>query len=118
MENIFENAKYGDKFLTRDGLIGLFIQQNGLGDVVYICQPKGCIYCERIVRSNGLCLNGFEDSSDIIGKLEEPINEEELDRLAKENYPYEDGVGEARFNSHQHKLREAYKAGYRKAKEE
>lgn len=76
--NIFENARFGDKFRTRDGLIGLFISQNKLGDVVYICQPKGCIYCERHVHSNGLCLNGCEDSSDIIGKWQEPINKEEL----------------------------------------
>ena len=57
------------------------------------------------------------DAQDICGMmtlhcLEEPITEEELDRLAEEEYPLEDGI----FTTSNDFMRIAFKKGYRKAK--
>lgn len=71
MNNIFENAYFGKAYKTRDGLKALFVTQNKLNDVTYICQPLDAIYCERHVHANGLCLNGCEDSSDIVSEWQE-----------------------------------------------
>lgn len=44
------------------------------------------------------------------------IIEEEIDILAREKYPLEDGTEASHWNAHQCELREAFKEGYRKAK--
>mgnify|MGYP003293483122 CR=1 FL=1 len=51
----------------------------------------------------------------------EPIDEDELDRLAEEEFPirvFYNRYGDAIGQDNKYKEKEAYKAGYRKAKEE
>ena len=116
--NIFENAKFGDKFRTRDGRMVLFNSPTSFYKGWYwmIAQGSGtCRYFE-----DGLLNIGEENSLDIVGKWEEPINEEELDRLALEHSEPIDTIPDDWFNKRRVKLlvRSAYEAGYRKAKGE
>lgn len=115
MENIFEGAKFGDKFRTRDGRMAIF------------CGKLPAINLYRIVIEGNLNSSNYsefgtlnphaESLYDIIGKWEEPINEEELAKLAEEyegliNWEYNPDY--AMYSSEQ--LINAYQAGYRKAK--
>lgn len=66
---------------------------------------------------NRICYRHIQasDGVDIVSEWEEEINEEELEKLAEEEYPYEYstslyGNGECEYKND---LREAFKAGYR-----
>ena len=88
--NIFKDAKFGDKFITRDGRVALFIVKLNLR---YFGKIKTCYRC--IIEDeydtfydydkNGLNIEGgyteLENEiieyygSDIVGKWQEPIND-------------------------------------------
>ncbi len=112
MTSIFENAKFGDKFRTRAGRMAIY--QNGNDEFHHLFLSS----CDILVDSYGyLNCKEFPSGLDIVSEWQEPINEEELDKLAVDdifkvlNSDYFDG--KISFN----KLKEIYKAGYRKAME-
>lgn len=104
MNNIFENAQFGDKFRTRDGrkfvylgkIKSLFSHEcayQGLVEdddlMTYYNEEGKSLYCEydnSVMSASAVefgQVNSEEDSNDdIIGKWQEPINEKELDELA------------------------------------
>lgn len=71
MDYLFDDAYFGKLYKTRNGLKAIFINQNKLGRVTYICQPKGSIYAERTVNRYGLTCDGSIDSNDIISEWHE-----------------------------------------------
>lgn len=113
MENIFKNAYFGKAYKTKEGKKALYI---GVDDY----SPIHLLFVDDWFNIYDYNNEGFaldDDSTpmsecnlNIVSEWSEEINEEELDKLANEyvcNYGcerYDDGV-------------EAYKAGYRKAKE-
>lgn len=118
MSNLFENAKFGDKFRTRDGRMAIFLQKYKVSEFryefaiedydegrrFYLCKEDGSFFHK-------------ECGEDIIGKWQE-INEEELDKLAKQYMTEEreciiKGACDLSF----YDLETAYKAGFHKAKE-
>lgn len=113
MKNIFENAKFGDKFKTRDGRMALYLENaatygkhqlaiDGLAEVFYL------ISCD----DSGICKQNTD--FDIVSRwndivVESVLNvvaEAECKRMMDTGVCYPDDVFEF------------YKAGYRKAKEE
>lgn len=137
MKNLFENAKFGDRYKLRDGRMAIYLSTYYGGsendkenppfiDVDFAVEVH-IIYVDgsekrfhRIDQYDGATgkFNKWateEDDWDIVGKWEEPIDEEKLDKLAQNAYPFED---DAHWNGYQRERQEAYKAGYRKAKEE
>lgn len=115
MESIFENAKFGDKFKTRDGRMALYLEDaatygkyqlaiDGLAEVFYL------ISCD----DSGMCKQNTD--FDIVGKWKEPIDEEELTEMANTYMLHPDRTIES--YSLLTEMMEAFKAGYRKAKEE
>lgn len=123
-ENIFEDVKFGDKFVTRDGRVALFIVK------LNISKTKTCYRC--IIEDeddtfydydkNGLDVDSWytelEDGTgiDVLGKWQEPVDDEELDKLAEEYI--DDGYKGSDFTVHIKKegQKEGFKAGYKKAK--
>lgn len=137
MKNIFENACFGKQYKTRDGSKAIFICQrtdNSLWDLnhPYACVVEGL--GERNYFPNGQLYIGenFVTENDIVSEWKEPINEEELDELADaetwresdEFNCYIDDILALLDSCKQLKniYRKgsiwAFKAGYRKAKEE
>lgn len=114
MKNIFEGAKFGDKFRTRDRRMAIYQRKATIGHFVV---TEESVYNYNVYDS-GRCHHGIEFTDDIISKWEEPINEEELDRLAWKEYPDDDDDDTPINGIDNYELREAFKAGYRKAKEE
>jgi len=108
MENIFEGAKFGDKFLTRDGRLSLFIKDE---DETYSFIIEGE---EHIITVDDRGYWLFDKSSrDIISRYQEPIDEEKLDELAKQCTPkmmIDEGDGV--------EFQWGFIVGYRKAMEE
>lgn len=116
MDKIFENAKFGDKFRTRDGRMALFIQTLKSGEIRNeLCvenKDEGRRY--YLYKDDGTFYHLHCDK-DIVSCWQDTINEEELDKLAKayvskNSIPFEPllTIGEQI---------EAFKAGYRKAKQ-
>lgn len=110
MNNIFENAKFGDKFRTRDGRMAIFIQG---------AYPIG--YMIAIFKEVRL-FSFFEDGSfkankespiDIVSEWQEEINVEELDKIAEEYVTKYATPHTSQFVD----MINGFKAGYRKAKE-
>lgn len=109
MNNIFENAKFGDMFRTSAGVKHLFcsftkdcngeklarLYREGWGTVIF--HLDGSIHSE------------YEfGRGDIERKYVEPIDEDKLDELARKE----------RYNSDGDFWVDGFKAGYRKAKQE
>lgn len=93
---IFENAKFGDKFRTRDGRRVLYLGKNG--DDLF----PHCVYVENeaitfwVQDDGSISLSLPDRPTDIVGKFEEPINKEEFDRLVAQladKYCKEKGCG-------------------------
>lgn len=92
MKNIFEGAKFGDRFRTRDGLMAIFVGQSSSRRVSYIYKSavnEG--FGERSVWASGFYCNGVEDDWDIVGPWMEENNfpfdfpsDEEIENKAKE----------------------------------
>lgn len=137
MENVFENAKFGDKFRTRDGRLAIYLSTAYGGSVDDKYNPPFMIvYCaveyhfkyedgsEKYTygiekyNENGKWnkWNPEDDDLDIVGKWEEPIDEEKLTKMANEYMLHPDRTIES--YSLLTEMMEAFKAGYRKAKEE
>ena len=114
MNNLFENAKFGDKFVTRDGRNALYLSKDEYS-MLFAVEGCNCIVgCDH----DGIMMYPCDSGYDIISRYVEPIDEEELDRLAQEAYPsdyssslYYDPETDANIE-----LREAFEKGYRKAK--
>lgn len=114
MKNVFENAKFGDRFITRDGHKALYITKDS--DIHKLCIENGYVlYYNGDGTYN--CFNEFDDY-DIVAELNEPIDENELDMIAEKNNPYEMiGLYETYYADKFHLIfNEGFKFGYRKAK--
>lgn len=123
MNNIFENAYFGKPYKTRDERKAIYCKY----EMIYGVVPNSehSITKHLLLINNMQFVNVFEDGctvkgkeypNDIVSEWQEEVNEEELDKLAKKyisknSIPFEPllTIGEQI---------EAYKAGYRKAKEE
>lgn len=113
---IFSNTKFGDKFRTRDGRMALYISEE-LG--VHFLYVEGEDELDEFDH-HGLFYDSYGGkltSFDIIDKWQEPINEEELDRLAEEenpNVPDGDSYEVGQYFG----FNDGFKAGYHKALED
>ena len=131
MENkLFENAYFGKPYKTRGGYKAILLQKTFnietgklKGFIVATNDWRGT-YCSYPIDLDGKmqCWSHQrpEDltvKDDIVEEWKEPVDEENLNRLTVAEYPLDDGIEESHWNTQQFKLREAYKAGYRKAKE-
>lgn len=111
MANIFENAKFGDKFRTRDGRMALYISGGLNLHILYVegeDEPDDFDRHGLFYYSYGGKLTSF----DIIGKWEEPINKEELKELARHFADDEMNISIPERNGRY----AGYQAGFRKAK--
>ena len=110
MENkLFENAKFGDRFVTRDGRNALYLSKD---EYAMLFAVEGC-NCVIACYHDGTMMYPCDSDYDIISRYVEPIDEEELDEIAKEyekNYPMDDPC-------YSYYCYDGFKAGYRKAKE-
>lgn len=79
MKNIFENAKFGDFFLTRDGKKAVFIRHMNTDDVKASCVIEGW-FEGKLYHADGKVHYDYGEY-DIVGKWKENIDEEELDEL-------------------------------------
>lgn len=129
MKKIFENAKFGKTYKTRDGSKAIFIcrrTDNKIRDLTYPCaciaHPYACVvegYGELWnYFSNGRLYigDGFETENDIISEWKDEIDEEELDILV--NKYLQSKVLWRVDESEQffiNLIGAAYKAGYRAA---
>lgn len=89
-KNIFENAKFGDKFRTRDGRKAVVDGSiNGFPvfsvegydkshGIIYISGDSGTTYLTPWIEDE------LKGCGDIIGKWHEPVSEWEIERLARE----------------------------------
>lgn len=127
MNNIFENAKFGDKFVTRDGrmaiIVGVYCR------VVSAVLENDWEMVHYYSRNDNGKLNYLFPEKDIVDKWQEEINEEELDRLAKQEGLHLVGFNGLNLLTQRNKdhadlhnvyelMEMMYKAGYRKAKGE
>lgn len=113
MKNIFEKAYFGKVYETRD-----------YRKVIFIHKKRNCYYLrDEFDYCIEVCCDGrthyfdkdIDSPDDIISEWKKTIDEEELDKLACEEYPdYPLPFGEYESCDD---LRDAFKAGYRKAKE-
>lgn len=113
--NIFENAYFGEIFVTKDGTKHSFcsftksgfdtcarLYREGWGIVIF--------YLDGQLHSGGEFGNGIDFT--IVGRLYEPVDEEKLDRMAKQYTGYSGFWPEYDLNGNdKDALREAYKAG-------
>lgn len=110
--NIFENAKFGDKFRSRDGELNIYVRCfNGELGYHYLLRSD---HVAPLPFNDEGSVRFFNKSLDIVGKWEEPIDEDELDRMANKLYPDFQFRGCSVSNNSE---RKAFKAGYRKALE-
>lgn len=118
MKNIFENAKFGDFFLTRDGKKAVFIRHMNTDDVKASCVIEGW-FEGKLYHADGKVHYDY-DEYDIVGKWKENIDEEELDKLAYEYAFAEFNELSNRTSAIMADYEECandFKAGYRKALE-
>lgn len=137
MENIFEGVRFGDKFRTRDGKPAVYLSTEHYGSendkdnppfVIVFCaveyhfkyedgSEKYTHYVEKYDEKGKWNKWDPEDNGlDIVGKWEEPISEEELDRLADSEL--DDAFLEEGQEGQRYAAEYGFKLGYRKRKEE
>lgn len=117
MDNIFKDAKFGYIYVTKNGhknSFCAFTTSNGEHIARLYREGWGVVFFHL----DGRVHSGIEFGSgidfDIIGKLEEPIDEKELDKLAREEcYVFLNGEEILDTTA----LAVGFKHGYRKAKE-
>lgn len=113
--NIFENAKFGDKFRTRDGRMAIFVSQSKYGTATLLVQYlKG--YEVFKCNEHGGHPNeseSYESCYDIVSEWKEPIDERDLTDMATIAYRGT-FIGEV---SDTELFRKGFRAGYRKALE-
>lgn len=95
MDNIFKDAKFGDIYVTKDehkNSFCSFSTSNGETIARLYREKWGVVffYLDGREHSGMESVRGID--FDIIGKWEEPINEEELERIANTCSPYCDGI--------------------------
>lgn len=129
MSNMFENAKFGDKFITRDGrkaiVINLTKHLQGITMALTIEGDKDAFY--RFYHEDGTAKKeaGDTDAVDIVSKWKEPVDEEKLEKIANEStelygkytyrrMSYDSEHADIKIEGYS----DGFKAGYRKAKEE
>ena len=118
MKNVFENAKFGDRFITKNG--SLVILTSLYEDMAFLYRetklPNGLFSGLSLkYRLDGICLSecGISDC-DIDHKLQEESNKGEF----AVSYPQDDALCQGiKEDSLYPGLIEVFKAGYRKAKE-
>lgn len=115
MEDIFKNAYFGKKYNTRGGDIAIYIRGYEGSCKCAMLQSHMLITQDRylFVNDDGTEEGHTSSQDDIIGKWQEPIDEEELDKIAYDyaDYNVDEDEDMRRVMCH-------YKAGYRKAKED
>ena len=119
MENIFENAKFGDKFVTRDGIMAIYLGfLEGVGFTCAIKLENEYQLCDYYYNGRWNEHNhSGENSLDIVGRWQESIDDDELDRLQDELNPNNYG-GDAYESGLYFGFQDGFAIGYRKAKEE
>lgn len=117
MINTFKNAYFGKAYKTRDGRKAIYCKY----EMIYGVVPNSehSITKHLLLINNMQFVNVFEDGTtvkekeypnDIVSEWQEPIDEEKLNKIATESYPYF-------FSDDIDTWEEAYCAGYRKALE-
>ena len=114
MNNIFENAYLGKPYKTRDGKRAILLQVNNCANLAIDFETHAVTHDYKL---DGTSLWSC-DNLDIVSEWQEEINEEELDRMADEYVVAECDYHEGLTVYQQSLIKCAYKAGYRKAKEE
>lgn len=112
MENIFENAKFGDKFKTRDGRMAVYkgySQNVCFKSANFLIVDKEPIECA--FRDNGLYI-GNKHEIDIVSRWEEPIDKEKLNQMAKQ---YHEKIIGRNENAEAWRFDAAFIAGYKAA---
>lgn len=107
--NIFKKARFGDKFVTRNGRLVVFLGKSQFRHDSYEVKIEGESIC-RTYRSDGSYFDFGQCDGDIIGRWKE---DKDLDALAEAFCPSE----QLYINADALDVQEAYKAGFRKAKE-
>lgn len=143
MEKLFDNVKFGDKFIVENkefgatdvGIVTSIRLKAGFVHIAFdprplYCEKKGC----KIVLSlegyydietgKRICKDGktLNDNICVISKYEEPIDEKKLNKIATEAVSEFKGSGfdwstGENYLTYEDKIK-LYKKGYRKAKEE
>jgi len=116
---MFENAKFGDKFITKKKQQALVVGNLEEEHIVYLLTDGGVYYWANY---DGMPLNKdlSIDTEDIlqlqiVSKYQEPIDEEELQKLAEEDALTTRVIKEYNYNMW-YLVTETFKAGYKKAK--
>lgn len=115
MENIFENAYFGKAYKTRDERKAIYINESTIDKGAVLIVYEDSLSTHRIMKDGHYWATpNIESGNDIVSEWQEEINEVELEKIALEavprSYPFDmTDVAEPK--------REAFKAGYRKAKE-
>lgn len=111
--NIFDNAYFGKVYRTRDGRKAIYF-------INCQCIVNGELVIHSYCSNGNYSVHGIECGLDIVSEWEEPINEEHLDDLAYDyneerqpNYWWEDDGTDCVCEASE--VREAFKAGYKKA---
>lgn len=112
MENIFENAKFGDRFKTRDGRMAVYrvySQTLCFEHANFLIVDKEPM--EYAFRDNGLNI-GHKHEIDIVSRWKEPIDEEKLNQMAKQ---YHEKIIEQNENAEAWSFDAAFIDGYKAA---
>lgn len=136
MNNIFENAYFGKPYKTRDDKKAIFLGLKNPYEVFMLYNVSMTNYpildARKVRAYDGKIYTTLESGGDIVSEWQEEINEEELDKLAdsetyKKSEEFDnclDDILSLLDGENQLKLifkkclMWAFKAGYRKAKEE
>jgi len=124
MENIFEGAKFGDKFVTKVGFQAIYCKyctkdgSNWYHSLIVDCESVADLEYDN----NGVAIACCDDF-DIVSGYQEPIGEEKLDELAIEMaIENKDHIATSYANRNEQMIMEGYRYGYsdgyKKAKEE
>lgn len=111
MKNLFENAKFGDKFLTKDGRMAVLVNWDGMMQhaFLYVKERDIEFYGEEMYNLDGTTARG-STLHDIVSRWNDSIDIEELDRFADE-YSFYNPDPDTTYKCQI----EAFKAGYRQA---
>lgn len=114
MENIFENAKFGDRFRTRGSVVYPIIFLSQKDDVYRFMDVNEYVLEYKAPNETPI---GYPRRNDleVVGKWEEPVDEEKLTKMANAYMLHPDRTIESYALLAE--MMEAFKAGYRKAKE-
>lgn len=126
MENIFLGAKFGDEYRTRNGK-KVYYQRNFLSHYIDPADGRSHYLSLHTVMSDehiwAVDGNGIREDErrmgeelDIVDRWEEPIDEEKLTKMANAYMLHPDRTIESYALLTE--MMEAFKDGYRKAKEE